>query len=132
FAWPGISLFFLMALFGAFTLVDGVFALVSAIRRAREGGRWAALALVGLTGILAGLVAWLWPGITAVAITLVIAAWAIVSGILEIVAATDLRTQIRGELWLGLAGALSVLFGILLFAQPAAGALAIVWLIGLY
>ena len=132
FAWPEIGLVVLVALFGAFALIDGIFALVSAVRRAREHERWGALALTGITGILAGLLAWLWPGITAIALTFLIGAWAIITGILQIAAAIELRKSIRGEFWLGLAGAISILFGVLLFVWPAAGALAVVWLIGAY
>lgn len=130
---PGISLALLVALYGAFMLVDGVFALISARRRAREpGAKWGSLALVGITSILAGLIAWFWPSITAVALVFVIGAWAIITGILEIIAAIELRREIKGELWLGLSGALSVLFGVLVFLNPAVGALAIVWMLGFY
>lgn len=132
FAWPAIGVAVLVALFGAFALVDGVFALVAAVRRARAADRWLALALAGITGIVAGIAAFVWPGITATALLFLIGAWAIVVGMLEIVAAVELRKEIRGEFWLGLAGALSVLFGLLVFVAPAAGAVAIVWWIGAY
>jgi len=132
FAAPGISLAFLVILFGAFAIVDGIFSLVSAVGRARHHENWGSLVLVGITGILAGLLSWFWPGVTAIALVFVIGAWAIITGILEIVAAVQLRKAIRGEFWLGLAGALSILFGVLMFINPAAGALAVVWLIGAY
>jgi uncharacterized membrane protein HdeD (DUF308 family) len=132
FAWPGISLAFLVALFGAFAIVDGIFNLVSAIGRARAHESWGSLVLVGITSILAGLIAWIWPGVTAVALLFVIGAWAIITGIFELVAAVQLRKTIRGEFWLGFAGVLSIVFGILLFVNPAAGALSVLWLIGAY
>src|SRR5215212_9659619 len=98
---------------------------------------WWVLALRGLAaivfGVLAGLVAAFWPGLTALALLYFIAAWAIVSGILEIVGAIRLRQEIEGEWALGLSGVLSVLFGVLLAAIPApAGLLSLVWLIGAY
>jgi uncharacterized membrane protein HdeD (DUF308 family) len=131
-AWPGISLVFLITVWGAFALIDGVFSLVSAMRRAKAGESWGSLVLTGITGILAGLIAWIWPGITAAALAFLIGAWAIITGILEIVAAVQLRKLIRGEFWLGLSGALSVILGILLFLNPAAGAVSLVWLIGIF
>lgn len=130
--WPGISLLALVVAFGIFALLDGVFSLVAAVRAAKGHESWGTLVLVGITGILAALVTWFWPGITALALTFVIGAWAIVSGILGIVAAVELRREIKGEFWLGLSGALAVLFGILVFANPAAGALAIVWMLGVF
>ena len=130
--WPGISLVILLALFGAFAIVDGVFHLVSALRRGRAKEPWGTLVLLGITSILAGLITVFWPGITAVALTFLIGAWAIITGILSLVAAVQLRKEVHGEFWLGLSGALSVVFGILVFLNPAAGALTIAWLIGLY
>lgn len=129
---PGIGLAFLVALFGAFALVDGIFSLVSGIRAAKQHERWGSLVLVGITGIAAGLIAWFAPGITAMTLLFLIAAWAVVTGVMEIVAAVKLRKVIHNEWLLGIGGALSVLFGILLFANPGAGALAVVWLIGIY
>ena len=87
----------------------------------------------GILGVLAGLVAAFWPGLTALALLYFIAAWAIVTGILEIVGAIRLRQEIEGEWALGLSGVLSVLFGVLLAVIPApAGLLSLVWLIGAY
>jgi uncharacterized membrane protein HdeD (DUF308 family) len=80
--------------------------------------------------ILAGLIALVLPGLAADILVLLIAAWAIVTGAFQIWTAVRLREQIRGEFWLGLAGAASILFGIVLFLFPAPGALALVWLIG--
>lgn len=130
--WPGISLVVLVLIFGAFAIVDGIFSLISAFRRSRADERWGPLVFVGITGILAGLAAWFWPGITAIALTFLVGAWAIVTGILSIFAAVDLRNFIRGEFWLGLAGALSILFGILIYLQPVTGAITLVLLIGIY
>jgi uncharacterized membrane protein HdeD (DUF308 family) len=128
---PGITLFALVLLFGAYAFVDGLFALTAAIRR-RTYARWGALALEGLLGILVGIVTLVWPQITAVALLAVIAAWAIITGILEIAAAIRLRTEIQGEWLLALSGALSVVFGVILVMRPTAGALAVVTIIGIY
>lgn len=130
FIWPGLTLLALVALFAAYALVDGVFSIVAAIRAAGRHARWWPLLLEGLLGIAAGVVAFLWPNITALALLYVIAAWAIVTGVFEIVAAIRLRREIEGELLLGLAGLASVIFGVLLILFPGAGALAVLWLIG--
>lgn len=132
FAWPGITIVSLIILYGAYALVDGLFALYAAI----SGGTGAAprwwMAVVGIAGVLAGVIAFAWPGITALTILLLIGAWAIVSGIFEIIGAVRLRKEIDNEWTLILHGALSVIFGVLLMAMPGAGALAMVWVIGAY
>ena len=130
--WPGLTLTALVLLFGADALVDGVFAVVAAIARAGRERHWWALLLEGLLGIAAGVVTLAWPGITGLVLLLFIAAWAIITGVVEIVAAIRLRREIEGEFLLGLGGALSVLFGLLLIVRPGAGALAVAWLIGIY
>jgi uncharacterized membrane protein HdeD (DUF308 family) len=96
FVWPDITLFALVLLFGAYMLVDGIFAIVAAVRAAGREARWWLLLIEGVLGVLAGLVAAFWPGLTALALLYFIAAWAIVSGILEIVAALRLRREIEG------------------------------------
>src|SRR5215218_5701717 len=133
FVWPDITLFALVLLFGAYMLVDGIFAIVAAVRAAGREARWWLLLIEGILGVLAGLVAFFWPGLTALALLYFIAAWAIVTGVLEIVAAIRLRREIEGEWALGLSGALSVIFGVLLIVSPApAGLLSLVWLVGAY
>jgi uncharacterized membrane protein HdeD (DUF308 family) len=133
FAWPGITLFVLIIFFGAYMLVDGIFAIVAAVRVAREEARWWLLLLEGILGVVVGLVTFFWPGLTALALLYLIAAWAIVTGIIEIVEAIRLRQEIVGEWALILGGALSVLFGVLLVVIPArAGLLSLTWLIGIY
>jgi len=133
FAWPGITLFVLVLFFGAYMLVDGIFAIVAAVRAAGGEARWWLLLVEGILGVLAGLVAFFWPGLTALALLYFIAAWAIVTGILQIVGAIRLRREIEGEWALILSGALSVLFGVLLAVIPApAGLLSLVWLVGIY
>lgn len=132
FAMPGMSLLVLIMLWAAYAIVDGVFALVLALRRTRTGKHWGWLMFEGVAGIAAGVVAVLWPGITAMALLFVIAAWAILTGIAEIAAAIRLRRHLHGEWVLVLSGVLSLAFGVVLFAYPGAGALAVLWMIGAY
>jgi uncharacterized membrane protein HdeD (DUF308 family) len=128
--WPGITFAVLVLFFGAYALWDGVFALISAFRT--EGERRWALVFQGVAGIAAGLITFFWPGAATLAILIIIGAWAIVTGIAEISAAVRLRKEIEGEWLLLLSGALSVLFGIAIAIWPAAGLLAVTWMIGAY
>ena len=130
FAWPGITLGALVLLYGAYVLVDGVFAVAAAISGRPGGMPWWALLMEGLAGIAVGIMTFAWPGITALVLLYLIAAWAIVTGIFEIVTAIHLRREVRGEWMLALSGVLSILFGLALVVNPGAGALAVVWLIG--
>lgn len=129
---PGISLTALVMLFAAYALVDGVFALVSAVRRVSKHECWAMLVFQGVVGIVAGLGTIVWPGLTALALLYVIAAWAVVTGALEIAAAIRLRKEITGEWLLALSGVLSVALGVMMMAFPGSGALALVIFIGAY
>ena len=135
FFWPGITLLTLVLFWGAYALVDGVLALWAAISgrvpTMTPGPRWW-LGIVGLSGIAAGIMTFAWPGITTFILLMFIAAWAIVTGIFEIVAAIRLRKEITGEWLLILRGVALVLFGLLIVFMPGAGALAIVWWIGAF
>ena len=131
--WPTITLLALVVLFGAYVLVDGLIALAVAAFGGRGAmGRRGWLVFEGITGIIMGVLTFAWPDITTLVLLWFIAAWALVTGALEIVAAIRLRREIEGEWLLGLGGALSVLFGILLAIWPATGALALVIIIGAY
>lgn len=132
FIWPGITATVLVYLFGAYVLLDGIFAVIGAFRQAGERAGWWVLLLEGLAGIGVGILAFIWPGVTATVLVFFIAAWAILTGIFEILAAIRLRREIEGEWLMVLAGLLSVLFGILIFIWPAAGIQAVIWLIGGY
>ena len=128
--YPAATLVTFILFYGIFALVDGVFAVVSAIRGMEGmGSRWW-LALVGVLGIVAGLVTFFWPGITALALLAVIGAWALVYGIFEIIGAIRLRKEIDNEWLLLIHGVLAVLFGLMVLVRPGAGALALIWLIG--
>ena len=130
---PRMALLTLVYLFGFYALADGIFNVIGIFRPAeREQQPWWSLLIQGLLGIVAGLIALSVPGLTALALLYVIAAWAFVTGIMEIVTAIRLRKQITGEWTLILAGLLSVVFGILLAVFPGAGALAMVLWIGIF
>jgi uncharacterized membrane protein HdeD (DUF308 family) len=132
FLWPGKTLAALVIVFGAFALADGILSLVHAFRVRDQGKPFWSLVIVGLLGIAAGIVTLAWPGLTAIALLMFIAAWAFVTGVFEIVAAIRLRKEIANEWLLGLSGVISVAFGAMLFLQPGAGALALMWVIGAY
>ncbi len=129
---PGITLVVLVILFGAYAIVDGVFALITALANRRAERQWVALLINGLISVAVGIATFVWPGITAFALLYLIAAWALITGVMEIITAIRLREIIRGEWFLILAGLLSILFGVLLFFRPGAGALAVVLWIGAY
>lgn len=131
--WPEVTLGVLVLLFGAYALADGVIALTTALFGGRLGGRrrgW--LVLEGVVGIVVGLITFAWPHITTVALLWLIAAWAIGTGVLEVGAAVALRRELTGEWRLVLSGLLSVAFGLFLVVRPQEGALALVWVVGLY
>lgn len=129
--WPGITVAVLVIMFGAYALVDGIFALVSAFSGKNKESR-GLMALLGVLGILFGIVALVWPGVTALALVFLIGGWAVVTGITEIVAAIRLRKEIKGEWLLIASGVISVIFGVLLWLAPGSGAIALAWLIGIY
>lgn len=132
FSWPGITLVVLALFWGAYALIDGVLSLAGAFRMKDEGKPIWPLALVGVLGIAAGMAAFAWPGMTALVLLMFIAAWAIVTGILQIIAAIRIRKAIDNEWLFILAGAVSVVFGALMIWSPGAGALAVVWVIAAY
>jgi uncharacterized membrane protein HdeD (DUF308 family) len=130
--WPGITLAALTVLFGVYAFLDGAVHLVLWFSPGRAHTRsWTQLAL-GLLGIAAGVVTVLWPGLTLLVLVMYIAAWAVLRGVFDLVAAVRLRKVITGEWLLVLSGLLSLFFGFLVFTFPAAGALTIAWLLGAY
>jgi uncharacterized membrane protein HdeD (DUF308 family) len=130
--WPGLTLFVLVILFGAYALVDGVVAVIVSFQERKSVRQWWVVLLGGIAGIIVGVLTFVWPAITALVLLYLIAAWAIVTGILEIAAAFSRRLPIAHEWTLVLAGILSVLFGVLLAILPGVGLLSLVWLIGIY
>ena len=132
FVWPGLTVFWLVLLFAAYAIVDGVIALWAAFTGPGVmAPRWW-LIVIGLLGIAAGVVTFMYPAMTAIVLLYFIAGWIIASGVFTIAGAVALRKEIEGEWWLILNGALSILIGLFMFFQPGAGALALIWLIGAY
>jgi uncharacterized membrane protein HdeD (DUF308 family) len=127
---PLWSIGVLVLLFAAWAIVDGVTSVWTGIRTRTTDRNWWLEIVEGVVSIIAGLIALILPGFAAEVLVLLIAAWAIVTGGFEIWSAIRLREEIEGEVWLALAGVASILFGIVLFFFPAAGALSLVWLIG--
>jgi len=140
FVWPGVTILALTFLYGAYALTDGILSLGAALTRGRRADERAAtsaiptwwLALIGLLGVAAGSVAFLWPGLTALALITLIGVWAVAIGVMEIIGAIWLREELRDEWLLIAAGLLSVLFGIAILLRPGLGALALAWAVGAY
>lgn len=132
FAWPGLTAAMLVLIFGAYVLIDGIFGVVDSIRYRNRLDHWWLWLLDGLLGVGVGALMLILPGISAFVLLMFIAGWAIVGGILRIIAAINLRREIKGEWFLALGGVLSILFGGLLIVMPGAGIVSLVWLIGLW
>jgi uncharacterized membrane protein HdeD (DUF308 family) len=131
-AWPGLTLLWLVALFAAFALLSGGASVVGAIKTRKSGDHWWLALLLGLASLGAGVIAIFHPDLTALVLVLLMGANAIVTGVLDIALAARLRRASRVEWLLVLAGLVSIVFGVLVFLYPAAGALALVWLISVY
>jgi uncharacterized membrane protein HdeD (DUF308 family) len=132
FAVPGVTLLVLVLLFGIYALIDGVLAIVSAFQQRQENDRWWVVLLEGLAGVAAGVVTLLFPDAATLFLLILIAVWAIFTGIMETIAAIRLRREIENEWALGVTGVLSVILGVLLLINPGAGALGLIWVIGAY
>jgi uncharacterized membrane protein HdeD (DUF308 family) len=130
--WPALTLVTLVLLFGAYAFLDGVLAVIAGVVARRRSERWWAVLLEGVAGMIIGLLAFFWPGVTALVLLYLIAAWALITGVLEIIAAIQLRRVITREWSMILSGLASIVFGLLLVFFPGAGALGLVWLIGAY
>jgi uncharacterized membrane protein HdeD (DUF308 family) len=129
---PGFTLVWLVLLFGAYALLDGVLAIVAGIRAAERHERWWPFALEGLASIAVGVITFLMPAATAFVLVWFVAVWAILTGVLRISAAIRLRKEIRGEWLLIVNGALSVLLGLFIIVRPIAGLVSLVWFVGAY
>jgi uncharacterized membrane protein HdeD (DUF308 family) len=128
---PASTMLALVLLFSAYAVVDGVFSIFAAIRAARQGQQWGLLALQGLASIAAGVIAFLWPGITVLAFVLLIAAWSIVSGVLFVALAFRVDNN-RERWWLAIGGIASLIYGALMAVAPMLGALVLTWWLAAY
>jgi len=132
FVYPGLTVAVLVLLFGAWVLVDGIFRVIGAIGHRSSDPDWGWQLVIGILGIIIGFLTFHAPAITALALVIYIAAWALMIGATEIVVAIRLRREIKGEWFLILMGVVSIIFAIMLLWNPLPGALALVWLIGSY
>jgi uncharacterized membrane protein HdeD (DUF308 family) len=132
FFWPGITVSVLVLLFGAFAFIDGVILVLQSVTGHQRAARWWARLVQGLISISAGILVFIWPGITLIAVVYIIAFYAILGGTLQIVSAIEMRKVIKGELLLIVSGILSVIIGVLLALQPLIGALALAQVIGIF
>ncbi|HST94329.1 MAG TPA: HdeD family acid-resistance protein [Microvirga sp.] len=131
FFWPGAAILSFVLFFSAYMLVDGIFGIVAAVRAASNHQRWGLLVLEGVVDILAGIVAFAWPGLTVVFFITLMAVWSLITGILMIVAAFKLDPA-YGRGWLIFSGIVSVLFGAALLIAPLVGAVVLTWWLGAY
>ncbi|MEO3385383.1 HdeD family acid-resistance protein [Mesorhizobium sp. CAU 1741] len=129
FAMPFLTMLSLVVVFAAFSFVDGVFGIVMSVRGARKGERWVWLLLSGILSIFASAVAILWPGITALAFVILVAAWALISGTSMLISAFRLKID-HGRVWLVVGGVASIIFGVLLVISPFIGALVLTFWAG--
>jgi uncharacterized membrane protein HdeD (DUF308 family) len=133
FIWPETTLTVLVFLFGAYVLVDGVALLVALVRGEAVARRHAwAVGVTGVLGIIAGVITFAWPGLTALSLLCLVAFWAITTGTFQIIAAVALRRELRGEFWMALGGVASIVFGALLIAFPGEGLISLVWFVGIW
>ena len=130
--YTGRTLLALVYVFGVFAVLIGIMAIVAAVRAGESHLRWGWLAFSGIVGVAAGIVSFVWPGITALAVVFLIAVWAIVSGVAEIAFALQWPDTLAHPWLAGISGAVSVVFGVLLAVWPRSGAIALTWLLGIY
>jgi uncharacterized membrane protein HdeD (DUF308 family) len=132
FTLPGATLAAIVLIFGVYAITDGLFTIVAAVRGLRRHERWGAMFAQGIAGVAAGLIAILWPAIGALALTYLVAGWALVTGALEIAAAMKLRKVVKGEWLLILSGLLSIVLAVLLALFPGVGMVVLAWWLGAY
>lgn len=130
-SWPGLTLIVLVYIFGIYVLVEGALSIFTALGR-RGAKNWWVVLIEGIAGVVFGILTMSWPGVTAILLLILIAIWALATGILKIFAALRLRKEMKGEWRLAVSGIASVIFGLILVFRPGAGALAMVWVIGIY
>ena len=131
-SYPGLTVGLLIIFFAAYAFVSGLFNSIAAIANRKNNEDWSIHLIEGLVGIGVGILVWTWPGISALLLLYVIAAWAVITGILQVLTAIKLRKHIKHEFLLGICGIISLIFGIYVFRFPGAGALALAWVIGIY
>jgi uncharacterized membrane protein HdeD (DUF308 family) len=131
-AWPGITLGFLISVFATYAILDGGSKLLHGLTESSLRGPSWATAVQGLVGVAIGMVAALWPGVTALLLVTFVGTWAIAMGVFDVIEAVRLRHYVTGEWLLGLSGMVSLLFGLFMFAFPVGGVVGLAWLLGIY
>jgi len=129
--WPKLTVLALVLLFGIFAIISGIAVVATALQNREEHG-WGLVLFEGILWLLVGAIALVWPGVTALSFLYLLAVWAVITGILEIIAPLSFPMSGGRGLLMVLSGLISIVFGILIAAQPASGLLAVTWLIGIY
>ena len=129
--WPGLTVLALVVLFGVYAIISGITAVAAALQN-REVHGWGVLLFEGILWLLVGVVALVWPGITALSFLYLLAVWAVITGILELIAPLSFPMSGGRGVLMVLSGLVSIVFGIIIAVQPASGLLAVTWLIGIY
>jgi uncharacterized membrane protein HdeD (DUF308 family) len=133
FIWPETTLTALVLLFGAYVLVDGVSLLIALARGDALARKHAwAVGIMGVLGIVAGVVTFMAPGLTALSLLYLVAMWAVAMGTFQVIAAIQLRREIDNEFWMAIGGVASIVFGVLLVVFPSEGLISLVWLVGIW
>jgi uncharacterized membrane protein HdeD (DUF308 family) len=132
FIWPGLTWLVLILMFGVYAILDGIFAMISGVVQSRYSPRWWVFLVEGFISLVAGVIVLAQPGLAGIALVVVIAVWAVLTGLLEVIAAIRLRREIRDEWMLGFGGFLSIMLGLLMLFQPGAGGLVITLMVGAY
>jgi uncharacterized membrane protein HdeD (DUF308 family) len=130
--WPGMSLAVMVALFGAFAVLSGIMLVAATFDAAKQRLHWGSLLATGILSLIAGLVTWFWPGLTALGVLYLVVAWAVVTGILQIVAAIELREIIPHTWLMAVNGVLSLVLAAVLAVDPRDGILSLVLVVGVY
>ena len=130
--WPGTSLRVMIALFGAFAVVTGVLLVAGSFNAARQRLHWGSLLAAGILDVVVGLVTWFWPGLTAMGVLYLVVAWALVTGILYIVASIEFSDAIPHAWLMTLTGVLSIVLAVVLAVDPRDGILSLVYVVGIY
>ncbi|NIG52161.1 HdeD family acid-resistance protein [Chitinophaga sp. Cy-1792] len=130
--WPGATFTTLVVFLGAYLFFAGIFAIVGAFAARKSSENWGVFLLSGIIGLILGVLTIINPFATGAALIYLVAFWAIVAGLFEIVIAIRLRKIITGEGWYILGGVITILFGILLISKPVAAAITLTWIFGFY
>ena len=131
-AWPALTIEVLVIIYGVFALVGGILSMIIGLFNIGKNSNWWVMFLEGVLGFVVGGIVLKWPAMSLLLLIIIIAFWAIISGIAQIITAFFVRQQIKNEWLMALSGLISLLFGLLLFSWPITGVVVLSWLIGFY